>query len=160
MLAHDAVIKNVYLDTYGQAPLTCPTCERTKHANLAPHKDRHIPLKIKCPCGAIFAIIVDTRKYYRKGTQLPGKFIKLHSEIAGSMVVENVSATGLGFRTKLKYDLHEGDMLEVCFTLDKGQCAEICRTVTVKHTDDYYVGVEYVHTRDVDADLGHYLLPD
>jgi hypothetical protein len=108
----------------------------------------------------MFAIVVDTRKFYRKGAWLPGKFVKLHSEIAGTMIVENVSATGLGFRTRVKYDLREGDILEVRFTLDKGRRAEICRTVTVKHLDDYYVGVAFVQTRDVDADLGHYLLPD
>ena len=95
-----AQIQKVYLDKHDDGTITCPNCQKSKRANLAAQKGRREVLKVKCGCGCAFGITIDQRKYYRKKTQLPGHYTVSGTNASGSMVVEDLSFTGIGFRTR------------------------------------------------------------
>src|SRR4051794_12975916 len=83
--------------------LACDACHRSKTLPAATVKDLPQPLKVRCPCGAVFRATVVIRSCYRKSTRLPGTYATRDAQTGqmqtrGRMIVENLSRTGLGFR--------------------------------------------------------------
>jgi PilZ domain-containing protein len=80
----------------------------------------------------------------------------------GTMTVEDLSRTGLRFRTKMSHTIRVADMLRVRFILDDAQRSEVHKSVIVKWVTPYLVGAEF---GDFDAfnetnrTLGFYLMP-
>jgi len=124
-------------------------------------------LKVKCSCGHFFFVSIEVRKFYRKSTHLSGEYIKISNDAVkglekGAMTVEDLSRTGLGFRTKTRHHIHVKDMLLVRFTLDDAQRSDVNKSAIVKRISNDFVGAEFV---DFDAFnetnrlLGFYLMP-
>jgi len=80
----------------------------------------------------------------------------------GTMTVEDLSRTGLRFRTKISHNIRVADMLRVRFVLDDAQRSEVHKSAMVKWVANYCVGAEF---GDFDAfnetnrTLGFYLMP-
>src|SRR5262245_57844350 len=93
----------IYANLSETVTIVCEQCGRSKVFKTTAVKDLSRPLKVRCPCGAGFEVNITNRQFYRKKTRLPGTYVKSNPQTnkmleQGSMIVENLSRTGLGFR--------------------------------------------------------------
>ena len=160
-------LKKIYVNDNEKGTLICEKCGKTRVVNLSDFKNIGKLLKVKCSCGYFFFVSIEVRKFYRKSTHLNGEYIKISRNAPkelekGTMTVEDLSRTGLGFRTKTQHNLRVRDMLRVQFTLDDAQRSEVHKSAIVKRISHNFVGAEFV---DFDAFnetnrlLGFYLMP-
>ena len=157
----------IYTNLSESVTLVCAQCRRRRALRAAAVKDLPQPLKVRCPCGALFDTTIVIRPFYRKKTQLPGTYAKREAQTGhileqGRMTVEDISRTGLGLRTGCKHNVRVNDVLLVTFTLDDKQQTAIRKTVRVRRIDDYCIGAEFLdHDAYTDTNriLGFYLMP-
>jgi hypothetical protein len=160
-------IKKIYVNDNEKGNLICEKCGKTKLINFSDFKNVGKPLKVKCSCGYFFFATIEVRKFYRKSTHLSGEYIKISSDISkglekGTMMVEDLSRTGLGFRTKLPHNIRAADMLRVRFILDDAKHSEVNKSAIVKRVTNYFVGAEFVDFdtfNETNRTLGFYLMP-
>ena len=160
-------LRKIYVNDNEKGTLICDKCGKTRVINFSDFKNIGKPLKVKCSCGHIFFVSIEVRKFYRKSTHLSGEYIKISNDAAkglekGAMTVEDLSRTGLRFRTKISHNIRVADMLRVRFILDDAQHSEVHKSAIVKRISHDFVGAEFV---DFDAfteanrTLGFYLMP-
>ena len=160
-------IKKIYVNENEKGTLICDKCGKTRVVNLSDFKNIGKPLKVKCSCGHFFFVSIEIRKFYRKSTHLNGEYIKISHNASkglekGTMIVEDLSRTGLGFRTKAQHNLRVRDMLRVRFILDDAQRSEVHKSAIVKWVTPYLVGAEFVDFdtfNETNRTLGFYLMP-
>jgi len=159
--------KKVYVNDHGKGTLICDKCGKTRVINLADFKNLGKPLKVKCSCGYFFFVSIEIRKFYRKSTHLRGEYVKISNDATkelgkGVMTVEDLSRTGLGFRTKTQHNIRVKDVLRVRFILDDAQRSEINKSAVVKRVTNDFVGAEFVDFdafNETNRILGFYLMP-
>ena len=160
-------IKKIYVNDGEKGTLICEKCGKTRDVNLSDFKNIGKPLKVKCSCGHFFFVSIEVRKFYRKSTHLSGEYIKSRNDMAkgvekGAMTVEDLSRTGLGFRTKTPHNIRVKDRLQVRFTLDNAQCSEVNKNAIVRRISHNFVGAEFVDFdafNETNRILGFYLMP-
>lgn len=156
-MAHDD-IKKVYPHNH-EATLVCEKCGRTRKIDTSKYEERQRGLKVKCGCGFEFLVLIEPRKFYRKPTQLHGDYVKIAAKrVSGTMVVRNLSRTGVGFETSSTPDVRPGDRLQIRFVLDNRKATEIKRDVMVKSVQDRFIGAEFCNLEAYESDLGFYLM--
>jgi hypothetical protein len=149
----------IFVNNDDEGTVTCPDCGRSKRINFAPYKSSHDLLKVKCGCGNVFKVIVELRHYYRKRTRLAGYYTTSRADKSGSMTVEDLSFSGLGFRTRHKHTLQMGDVIDLRFVLDNNARSEIVKKAIVRRIRDQFVGAEFCDLKAYDKELGYYLMP-
>ena len=157
----------IYTNLSESITLVCPQCHRSKVLEATVVKDLPQPLKVRCPCGATFGVNLIIRQFYRKQTRLPGTYGKHDLQLTkmleqGRMIVEDISRTGLGFRTLYSHTILVNDVLSITFALDDTQKTDIRKSVRVRRIDDRFIGAEFVdHDTYTDTNriLGFYLMP-
>ena len=142
-------VKTIYANHQEQWTLVCEQCGKTKVLNVSDRKQIGRLLKVKCGCGHVFFIRIEGRKYYRKPTMLPGTYVKIGEHISqgletGTMMVEDLSKTGLRLRTKIKHTIQVEDIIRVRFHLDDARHAEVNKLAVVKWVDAYGVGATFL----------------
>jgi PilZ domain len=142
-------VKKIALNEQGQGVLVCEQCGKTKVAHLADRQHLGKLLKIKCSCGHSFYISIETRKFYRKQTHLPGEYAKTSGDRVtrrekGHMTVENVSRTGLKLRLTRLHTLRVHDVIEVHFTLDNAQHSAVRKQARIMWVDGSCVGAAWL----------------
>ena len=160
-------IKKIYVNDNEKGTLICEKCGKTRVTNLSDFKNIGKPLKAKCSCGHFFFVSIEIRKFYRKSTHLSGEYVRISDDAAkgiekGAMIVEDLSRTGLGFRTKTSHNIRVADILRVRFTFDNTKCSEVNKSAIVKRVTDYFVGAEFVDFdtfNETNRTLGFYLMP-
>ena len=157
----------LYVNFTDTVILACDACHRSKTLPAAKVKALPQPLKVRCPCGAVFGVTVVIRSCYRKPTRLPGTYGTRDAQTGqlrtrGQMIVENLSRTGLGFRPLLPPTVRLDEVLLVAFTLDDLQHTPIEKAVRVRRIADGCIDGEFldhgafIHTNRI---LGFYLMP-
>jgi PilZ domain len=157
----------IYANLSETVTLVCEQCRRRKALDAAVVKDLPQPLKVRCPCGATFGVNIIIRQFYRKKTRLLGTYVKHDPQTnkileQGRMTVEDISRTGLGFRTVCGHTILVNDVLSVTFALDDKQKTDIRKSVRVRRSDDRFIGAEFVdHDTYTETNriLGFYLMP-
>jgi len=157
----------IYTNLSESITLVCPQCHRSKVLEATVVKDLPQPLKVRCPCGATFGVNIIIRQFYRKQTRLPGTYGKhdpqTHKILGrGRIIVEDISRTGLGFRTLDRHTIQVNDVLSITFALDDKQKTDIQKSVRVRRIDDRFIGAEFIdHDAYTDTNrmLGFYLMP-
>jgi len=157
----------IYANFTETVTLACEECHRSKTLKAADLKDLPQPLKVRCPCGALFGATIVIRPFYRKKTQLPGTYARREAQTnkileQGRMIVEDISRTGLGLRTLDKHNVRLNDVLLVTFALNDQQKTAIRKAVRVRRIDDCCIGGEFLdHDAYTDTNriLGFYLMP-
>jgi hypothetical protein len=153
----------VFITSQNTAKLECPKCQRAKIIDASKYSklDRKIKIRVSCPCGNKFAVLLERRKKYRKETNIPGSFIHyIDGKVSGRglMTVCDLSLTGLKFKVDYEHLFSVGDVLEVRFLLDNPQRTAMHKKVVVKNVNLPYVGAEFPITEREDKTLGFYLL--
>jgi hypothetical protein len=153
--------QKVYVNRRKEATLICPSCHSTKIVNFSQYTNDKIPSKAKCICGCIFDVpdvILETRKFYRKQTRLPGSYSKTVMDAIGCMTVKDVSFSGIRFKTEKEHAIEVDEVLGVKFVLDDNKQTEIRRTVVVRNVQGRLIGAEFCDTHGYDMDLIYYLM--
>ena len=159
-MAKSTIIKT-FVRPDGSAVINCPHCGRQKTVSVDSYKGSKSSLKIKCSCKNIFTVNLEFRKRVRKRTSLRGTYIN-HSQQnkRGSLVVKNISVSGLEFSTLDTHNFAVDDELTVAFNLDNEQRSEIVKEVTVKDIRQNSVGCEFERSGEFafDGPLGFYIM--
>lgn len=160
-------VKKIYANENEKGTLVCEQCGKSKVINVSDFKNIGKPLKVKCGCGHIFFVSIEVRKFYRKRTSLSGEYVKISDNVSkglekGSMIVEDLSRTGIGFRTKIKHNIHVQDIIRVKFSLDNDKTTEVSKSAIVKRVGEFFVGAEFLDFdvyNETNRTLGFYLMP-
>jgi len=157
--------QKIYLSDKDTASFQCPKCQASKEANVSKYKKiaTAVTLKVKCPCGNVYSVTLERRKYYRKETKLPGKFTftpLIGDDQVGPMTILDISKGGLKFKTLSAPIFQADDIIEVEFNLDNKKRTLIRKQVQVRNIKDNFVNVQfcaYDANEPGDKDLGFYL---
>jgi hypothetical protein len=152
--------EKVFITDDNTATFSCPKCKRHKTTDVTKYKniETSVRVKIKCPCGHAYDVILERRRYIRKNINLTGKFIDLKNDEAGGMTVTDISRYGLRLRLKFQHTFDVGDKLLLDFTLDDKQKSFVAnKEVIVRSVKGVSVGAEFAQTEHYDS-LGPYLL--
>jgi hypothetical protein len=157
------MIERVFITSQNTAKFECPRCQRSKVADVSKYSnlDKKVQIKVKCPCGNKFAVLLERRKHYRKETNISGSFIHyIDGKVSGRglMTVCDLSLTGMQLKVDYEYLFSVGDVLEVRFLLDTPPRKAMHKKVIVKNVNLPYVGAEFPITEREDKTLGFYLL--
>jgi hypothetical protein len=155
--------QKVYVGEDNKAALLCPHCGSSKTVDAAKYQDRKDPLEVKCACDSTFQVVFEFRKAFRKTTNLVGHYCTLpRCKGWHEMIVENISPTGLGFKTLAAHGLKEGDQVRAKFRLDDGKRSLVDKDLIVREIRDQQVGCQFASSLQhgtSDKALGFYLMP-
>ena len=140
--------QKIFLTDQDTASFQCPKCNASKEANVSKYKkmSTSVTLKVKCPCGNEYSVTLERRKYYRKETKFPGKFIfasLFGDDQKGPMTVLDISKGGLKFKTLSTPIFQKDDIVEVEFNLDNKNRTPIKKQVHVRNIKDNFVNAEF-----------------
>ena len=152
-------VQKLYKDTLNEVRIICPKCCHAKAISVTKFKKLFTPVKVRCVCDEIFYISVESREFYRKEVNLQGMFINSRSKNFDYIVVENLSLSGIGFKTNMTNHFQIDELIELKFALDNHKQTEICKKAIVKQVDDRRVGAEFCDMGAYSAELGFYLMP-
>jgi hypothetical protein len=139
--------QKIYLSDKNTALFKCPKCHVSKKSDVSKYKnlETSIKLKVKCPCGNVYEVILERRKQFRKGTHIPGKFhytSLFGEEQNGIMTVLDISKGGFKFKMLLDPKFKKGEIIEVEFNLDNSGNTIIQKQVFVRNIKGTIVNVE------------------
>ena len=140
--------QKVFVTGTNMVVFECPECAKSKTADVSKYKDlmQVVRLKVKCPCGHSYKVILERRKYYRKDVNFSGTYTHVFSdyrEDKGGMTVKDLSRAGVKIKLNVKKDFKVGDILSVEFSLDDKQRSLIKKEAVIKKISDLYLGVEF-----------------
>jgi hypothetical protein len=100
-------------------------------------------------------VTIEKRKADRKPTYIVGSYAKIGSpDIAGKIVVENLSFFGLGFKTEYRTDIRVGDGVRLTFPLhvflapqpageETRRRVQVVKDADVKWVEENFIGAEF-----------------
>src|SRR5262245_23482558 len=109
----------IYVNKKNEITLICSQCGRVRMQTLPSPELIGKQLKIKCSCRHVFFACIDARRHYRKRVRLNGKCSTVNA--AGPfehIIVEDISHSGIRFRTPWKNQCKVGGILRMTFVLD------------------------------------------
>lgn len=150
-----------YVRPDNTAVITCPHCNRQKTVPVDAYKGSKSHIKIKCGCKNVFTVNLEFRKRQRKRTSLRGTYINnSQRNKRGSLVIRNISVSGLEFSTLDTHDFKVEDELTIEFNLDDEQRSLITKDVIVRDVRERSVGCEFERGGEFafDGPLGFYIM--
>ncbi len=153
-------LKKVFITSNNLATFVCPECQNSRTRNVAQYKDIETAVKVKCkcPCGHTYNVLLERRKDLRKSMDLPGTYSSQTQEgVRGTMVVKNLSRSGMNLEMNMKMAFQIGERLNIEFNLDDSQRSLIRKEVIIRSIRGTNIGVEFT-TKDHYDQLGPYLL--
>ena len=151
--------QKIYVNERNQATILCGKCGAEKTADVTSYANHNGPIKARCGCGYVFAFTLEKRKQYRKSVNLPGEYRRMDSASeTGAIVIEDLSRTGLAFRTRFKTTIRVDEIIKIRFALDDPQRSGITKNVVVRRVSDCSIGAEFCDNQ-IDKNLAFYLMP-
>lgn len=159
-------MQKAFISSTNQITFSCPQCKNTRTVDVTKHKtlDKAVKIKVHCPCGHDYPVLLERRKQYRKAVNLPGTYIRIYNQRragSGSMVVNDVSRKGLSIQVKDVTYMKIGDVLEVKFKLDDPKRSAILKEVIIRKIFENDLGTEFVSIDSGNASdkaIGFYLM--
>lgn len=138
--------ERVFLNAHHIANFLCPQCEKLWKKDLSALQNltRNTVVNCKCPCGHVFPVVIERRRFPRKSTNLGGAFIHDKKKTRGVIVVKNISFGGLGFELTSDYRIATGDVVLVRFNLDDPFGTLVARESLIRKIRGRYVGAEFL----------------
>lgn len=159
-MSMEKTTKKLYKNKNNEITVSCQHCGNTKTISITKFKKLFAPIKVVCICQQSFYISIESREYYRKKVNLYGTYFHHQSKNFDHIYIENLSLSGIGFKTNMKSNLQIDDIIEIKFILDNHKRTEICKKGIVKRVNDRSVGVEFCDMSVYGAELGFYLMPN
>ena len=141
------------------ATIICPACKLPKNVSVASYKNKSPELKVRCNCNNVFKVYLDFRRFYRKATDLPGRYKTLNprGHGGGEIHVVNISKGGLGFTVSGMNTIEKDHRLEVSFELDDKRMTRLQKEVVVQSVSGDFVGCRFSSNQAYEKELGFYL---
>jgi len=160
------MMEKVFISRDDTATFICPECGKTKTADVARYKnmDKVIRVKIKCPCGYSYSVVLEKRRHYRKETNFPGVFTLTKSGKfvdKGRMTVLDLSQSGIKIKLNVMPGVEVGDTLQVEFNLDDKTRTLVRKDTVVRGIFGMKMGLEFVSVNAADPNdkaIGFYLM--
>ena len=154
-------IKPTYVRPDKTAVITCPECGKQKTIQSITFKGHKHRLTVKCSCNEVFTVNLEFRKRKRKKVNLRGTYFN-HSQDgkSGSIVVRDISLSGLEFTSFDIHDFKLEDEITLTFTLHDEHLSEIKKDAVVKDIRNNTVGCEFERGGEFayDGPLGFYIM--
>jgi len=159
-------MQKAFISSTNQTTFSCPQCKNTRTVDVTKHKalDKAVKIKIHCPCGHDYPVLIERRKQFRKTVSLPGTCMRVYNQRragTGAMVVKDVSRHGLSIRVNDVAYMKIGDILEVNFKLDDTKGSAIQKEVLIRKIVGHDLGTEFVSIDPGNASdkaIGFYLM--
>jgi hypothetical protein len=154
-------MQTIHINDNNEGTIVCEHCGRWKTQVFSPLLPVNRPLKVKCRCGAIFDIMREFRKAYRKPAHLRGTYRQgSNNRTERNIHIMDLSQGGLRFNTSAYHDLDIDDTLSLSFALDDHKQSKICKDVQVRYIHEDVIGTQF---SDADAwsyrkEIGFYLM--
>ncbi len=159
-------MQRVYISSDNTATFTCPRCKQIRTVNLADYAGltKAVKLNVRCGCGHRYPATIERRRQFRREVAFPGTYTRIvngRQADSGTMVVRDVSRTGLKIRVPDAQRLNSGDTLEVAFRLDDHQKSQIRKRVVIRKIEGVDLGVQFLSSEagnPSDKAIGFYLM--
>ncbi|SMC68920.1 PilZ domain-containing protein [Desulfocicer vacuolatum DSM 3385] len=153
------MIKKVYVSNDKKATFKCPECGLIKEKDVSKFMglESAVKIKCKCSCGHSYPVIFERRQHIRKDVNFSGTYVwgKEH----GTLLVKNISHSGMCLKMTFKTALKVGDRFVVKFILGENSNSEVEKEVIVRGLKHPMMGVEFA-SKDHYGKFGAYLLYD
>ncbi len=137
--------KKIFIHDDNKAEIVCPDCRSIKLFDISKENVTSSRIRFECDCGHTSMILLERRKFYRKGTNLSGIYI-FGVEEEQPMTVKDLSLVGLKFKTESHIKFTVGDKLFVKFPVDDEEAFFVRKEVVVKTVSDEFIGAEFCTT--------------
>lgn len=159
-------MQRVHISSDNTATFACPSCKKMRTVNIADYAglDKAVKIKVRCPCSHQYPVMIERRRQFRREVAFPGTYTRIINGRAmdsGSMVVKDVSRTGLKIRVPDSQHLNAGDTLEVVFRLDDPRKSQIRKQVVIRKKEGGDLGVQFLASdagNPSDKAIGFYLM--
>jgi hypothetical protein len=154
----------IYVNEDNTGTFVCPKCQKTSIKDLSRYigNKTAVRLKAKCSCGHAYVVFLEKRKKFRKSANLPGSYRSSATDserrdTVGSMIVKDLSYSGLRIEVGAPPLFAVGDSLYVEFRLDDTHRSQIRKKVIVQNIEGLSVGLAFASLQNHDSALGFYL---
>lgn len=151
--------ERVFINSENIATFICPECQKVRHADVSKiiNIKKAFIIKCQCKCGKKFDAILERRKYFRKSIELEGMVYIGDNGEKFSVIINDVSRSGLKLKLKAKHKLKTGDELLIEFNLDTPENTLISKKIIVRSIKGLNLGVEFKSSEHYDK-FGAYLM--
>jgi hypothetical protein len=141
-------MQKVFITGDNQATFACPACKKTRTVDVSRQKglERAIKIKVKCPCGYDYPVMLERRQQHRKEVSFPGTYVHLKNFRPvgkGVMMVTDLSRAGIKVTISDSRHFAVGDRLRVEFRLDDRKRSLIDKEVIVRKVDGADLGTQF-----------------
>ncbi len=149
----------VYVQKDDRALLVCPACGHTHELDAAKFRDQTHALTGRCRCQNILSVSLEFRNQARKEVQLTGSFTMLSPDkgAGGSILIYNLSRTGIGFSVISGPEPQVGQKLRLEFQLDDRKGSRISKDAVVRSVHGEMIGCAFHDQGELAGALGFYL---
>ena len=160
MTMPDSNFAKTYVRPDDTAVLTCNHCGRQKVIQVDAFRGYKHKLKVKCSCNQVFTVNLEFRNRVRKKAHLRGTYVnRSREDRSGTIIVLDISVTGLAFTTLDVKNFKVGDELSLTFTLDDEHMTEISKDVIVRNVRERSVGCRFERAEEAfGSPLGYYIM--
>lgn len=144
----------IYLIPGRQQVVNCLRCG--KNIDMPPCLPKN-PVVIYCECGDYVVIARDPRKEFRKRVALPGTCEVLAEKRSYPITIENISFSGVCFRSSVIRKLKLNDHVRVTFELPDHRKSVIDRVAVIKYLGNSRAGAQWVSSKHYDKALTIFL---
>ena len=159
-------MQKAFVASNNKVTFSCPQCKKVRTVDITKYKalEKAVKIKVNCPCGHRYPVMIERRRQFRKAVSLPGTFTRIYNHRRagnGTMVVQDVSRNGLSLRVNDSAHMNVGDILEVQFKLDDAKRSPILKEVIIRKIVGYDLGTEFLSIdagNASDKAIGFYLM--
>ena len=138
--------KKVYLNKNKEGHFNCGQCGKARKLS-ARDSESHIAKRVDCSCTSVTDVHLEQRQNFRKDVEFIGTFEKIYPDSSemGKIIVEDISHTGMKFKTVTRNHLRKDDVIQIRFALKGNHNSIIAENGVVKFVNGPYVGIEFQH---------------
>ena len=140
--------EKVFVTESNMGVFECPQCKKGKSVDVSRYRNirQVVRIKVKCPCGHTYRVVLERRKNFRKDVNFPGSYTHVlpdYREDKGGITVKDLSRSGIKIKLNVEKDFKIGDILLVEFQLNDKQRSLIKKNAVIKKISDPYLGLEF-----------------
>jgi hypothetical protein len=124
-------------DDHGTFFFECSSCDKKKRMR-SPNRPS---FKVKCPCGAITPVKIDTRTNYRRPANI--RITIVTPKFRGRGVTADISANGISGSYSARHELAVGDKVKIEYTFKvRAGKVPVTEHATIKYVNGDHFGAK------------------
>lgn len=156
----------LFIGTTASVTVICPACGKAKSVETCKIPAHINSFRAKCPCGEVFTVNVERRRYYRRDTDFYGTLYRdsRKNRAITDIHVVDLSMKGMKcsceWQNYVKMEIKVGDEFHVRLLMGDDENGWLEGKVVVRNVRQDILGLEFLsldeHSRKV---LGFFMLP-